>query len=98
MSTPSLATRLAVYACKDLAQHCPQSIEDICYWMDHAAYWLSEVAADPSAKQDVPRLIGPLGLALAPTLNVSLPEACRMLEEELALKQAQRMFHNHPAK
>ena len=90
MST--LATRLAVYACKDLAAHCPETIEAICYWTDHAADWLTEVAADPRARHEVPRLIGPLGLALAPKLGVSLPEACRMLKEEMALRQAQRQL------
>lgn len=40
----------------------------------------------------MPFMIGLLGLALAPNMGVSLPEACRMLKEEMALRQAQRQL------
>ena len=92
MSTPTLANRLAVYACHDLVKFCPKTVQAMASWLEHSGFWLAELSAHPRTPDQAAFMIGLLGLALAPNMGVSLPEACRVLRDEMALQQAQRMF------
>lgn len=96
--TPTLANRLAVYACHDLVKVCPKTIQAMAEWLDHAGFWLAELSTCPKTHDQVPFMIGLLGMALAPNMGVAFGEANRVLRDEMALKQAQRMFTNHPTK
>lgn len=96
MST--LATRLAVYACKDLVKYCPKTVQAMASWLEHAGFWLAELSTYPRTPDQVAFMIGLLGLALAPNMGVSLPEACRVLKDEMALQLATRQLTNNQTK
>lgn len=90
--SPRLATRLAVHACHDLASDCPKTIHALTNWLEHAGFWLAELSEHPRSPDQVSFMIGLLGLALAPTMGCSLPEACQTLKDELALQLVKRQL------
>lgn len=96
--SPTLATRLAVYACHDLVKFCPKTVQAMAAWMDQAGFWLAELSAHPRTPDQSAFMIGLLGLALAPNMGVTFEEAKRVLIDEMALQQAQRMLTNNPTK
>lgn len=98
MSTPTLANRLAVYACHDLVKFCPKTVQAMAAWLDQAGFWLAELASCAKTPDQAPFMVGLLAMALAPNMGVSFTEATRVLRDEMALQQAQRMFTNNPTK
>lgn len=88
----TLANRLAVYACHDLVKFCPKTVQAMAAWLDQAGFWLAELASCAKTPDQAPFMIGLLGLALAPNMGVTFEEAKRVLIDEMALRQAQRMF------
>lgn len=92
MSTPTLATRLAVHACHDLASECPKTIYAMANWLEHTGFWLAELSEHPRTPDQVAFMTGLLGLALAPNMGVCLAEACRVLRDEMVLQQVKRQF------
>lgn len=89
--TPSLATRLAVYACKDLAKSAPKTYNALTNWLQHSGFWLAELSTCPKRHDQVSCMIGFLGLSLSrENQDIPLQQACKSLYEHMTLHQMTR--------
>lgn len=82
---PTLANRLAVHICHDLAKHAPKTLHALDNWLDHCGCWLAELARCPRRPDQVPFMVGLLGLSLSREMDLTLPDACQVLRDHMKL-------------
>lgn len=82
---PHLANRLAVHICHDLAKHAPKTLHALENWLDHCGFWLAELARCPRRPDQVPFMVGLLGLSLSREMDLTLPDACQVLRDHMKL-------------
>lgn len=86
----SLHTRLATFACKDLAANCPKTTGGTIDWLHHAGFWLAELSAQPASPDQVWALVGVMAHPYAWTMGMTWPDACQVLKEHMKLHQLTR--------
>ena len=59
-----LANRLPTYILHELVKSCPHTLEPLINWLDHCGFWLEELNQHPRTPDQVPFMIGLLGLAV----------------------------------
>lgn len=64
MSTPTLATRLAVHVLRDLNKSCPKTIHALENWVDQCGFWLADLVTHQVDSAQVAMQIALLDLAL----------------------------------
>ena len=91
--TSTLANRLSVHILKDLAANAPKTLLAVDSWMEHVAFWLHDLNKHQATKDQVPFMVGFLGLALAREAGWQRLEACRIIKEHLVYQQIKEQIH-----
>lgn len=86
----SLHTRLATFACKDLAANCPKTTGGTVHWLHQAGFWLAELAAQPPTAFGMLKLISDMALPYSLTMGMPLADAAQVLTEHMKLHQLTR--------
>lgn len=81
----SLANRLPTYVLHDLVKACPQTLEPLTDWMDQCGFWLAELQQHPRTPDQVPFMVGLLGLAVSRQAGWPTHTACAELKNYLSL-------------
>ena len=85
-----LANRLPVYILKELSKVCPHTLHGVTSWMDQCGYWLEELNQHPRTPDQVPFMIGLLGLAVSREAGWPVHTATAELRNYMRLYQIRK--------
>lgn len=85
-----LANRLPVYILKELSKVCPHTLHGVTSWMDQCGYWLEELNQHPRTPDQVPCMIGLLGLAVSREAGWPVHTATAELRNYMRLYQIRK--------
>ena len=85
-----LANRLPTYILHELVKSCPHTLHGVTSWMDQCGFWLEELNQHPRTPDQVPLMIGLLGLAVSREAGWPVHTATTELRNYMRLYQIRK--------